>query len=60
LQTFLVLIQNSHSEAVTHSFTLNLQIMAELNYSPGKSGGRHSLKKMPVRVDLTAMVDLAS
>jgi biopolymer transport protein ExbD len=33
--------------------------MAELNYAPGKAGGRHSLKKMPVRVDLTAMVDLA-
>jgi biopolymer transport protein ExbD len=39
--------------------TLNFFIMAELNYSPGKAGGRHSLKKMPVRVDLTAMVDLA-
>ncbi len=33
--------------------------MAELNYSPGKENGRHLLKKMPVRVDLTAMVDLA-
>jgi len=33
--------------------------MAELNYSPGRTGGRHTLKKMPVRVDLTAMVDLA-
>ena len=33
--------------------------MAELNLSPGKSGGKHLTKKMPVRVDLTAMVDLA-
>lgn len=32
--------------------------MAELNQSPGKTGGRHT-KRMPVRVDLTAMVDLA-
>ncbi|MCR8558227.1 biopolymer transporter ExbD [Mucilaginibacter sp. BJC16-A38] len=32
--------------------------MAELNQSTGKSGGRN-LKRMPVRVDLTAMVDLA-
>jgi len=32
--------------------------MAELNQSSGKTGGRHT-KKMPVRVDLTAMVDLA-
>lgn len=32
--------------------------MAELNQSAEKSGGR-SLKRMPVRVDLTAMVDLA-
>ena len=33
--------------------------MAELNYSPGTSGTKHSMKRMPVRVDLTAMVDLA-
>jgi len=33
--------------------------MAELNSSPGKSGGKRSTRKMPVRVDLTAMVDLA-
>jgi biopolymer transport protein ExbD len=33
--------------------------MAELNQSTGKSGGRNSVKRMPVRVDLTAMVDLA-
>ncbi|WP_259070760.1 ExbD/TolR family protein [Mucilaginibacter sp. X4EP1] len=33
--------------------------MAELNQSPGKSGGKNRVKKMPVRVDLTAMVDLA-
>ena len=32
--------------------------MAELNDSPAASGKR-SMKKMPVRVDLTAMVDLA-
>jgi|SRR5665213_3129577 len=32
--------------------------MAELSYSPAASGKR-SMKKMPVRVDLTAMVDLA-
>jgi len=32
--------------------------MAELNQSPGKTSGRHT-QKMPVRVDLTAMVDLA-
>ena len=32
--------------------------MAELNQSSGKTSGRHT-KKMPVRVDLTAMVDLA-
>src|SRR3569832_1507640 len=33
--------------------------MAELNQSTGKTGGRSALKRMPVRVDLTAMVDLA-
>jgi len=33
--------------------------MAELNLSTGKPRGRHLQKKMPVRVDLTAMVDLA-
>jgi len=33
--------------------------MAELTPSSGKSGGRNRVKKMPVRVDLTAMVDLA-
>ena len=32
--------------------------MAELNYSH-EGTGRRSMKKMPVRVDLTAMVDLA-
>ena len=32
--------------------------MAELNQSSGKNNGRHT-QKMPVRVDLTAMVDLA-
>src|ERR1700743_29993 len=33
--------------------------MAELNSPAGKSGGKRSTPKMPVRVDLTAMVDLA-
>jgi biopolymer transport protein ExbD len=33
--------------------------MAELNSSQRKSGSKSSLGKMPVRVDLTAMVDLA-
>jgi biopolymer transport protein ExbD len=33
--------------------------MAELNSSPTKAGGTHGRKKMNVRVDLTAMVDLA-
>ncbi len=33
--------------------------MAELNVSSGKPGVRRSTGKMPVRVDLTAMVDLA-
>lgn len=33
--------------------------MAELNQSTGKTGGRSAVKRMPVRVDLTAMVDLA-
>ena len=32
--------------------------MAELAQSSGKSGGKH-VKRIPVRVDLTAMVDLA-
>ncbi|MDB5087764.1 MAG: hypothetical protein JWR09_1758, partial [Mucilaginibacter sp.] len=32
--------------------------MAELAQSSGKSGGKR-VKRMPVRVDLTAMVDLA-
>jgi biopolymer transport protein ExbD len=32
--------------------------MAELNLSTGKTGGRQ-LNKLPIRVDLTAMVDLA-
>ena len=33
--------------------------MAELAQSSGKSGGKRAVKRMPVRVDLTAMVDLA-
>ena len=32
--------------------------MAELTLSPAKSGGRQ-LNKLPIRVDLTALVDLA-
>lgn len=32
--------------------------MAELNYSPAGTG-KHGIKKLSVRVDLTAMVDLA-
>jgi biopolymer transport protein ExbD len=32
--------------------------MAELNLSPGKSSGRHT-NRLPIRVDLTALVDLA-
>jgi len=32
--------------------------MAELNYSSA-GAGNHAMKRMPVRVDLTAMVDLA-
>jgi biopolymer transport protein ExbD len=32
--------------------------MAELTTSPGKSGGSHQ-HRLPVRVDLTALVDLA-
>jgi len=39
--------------------TLNFDIMAELNPSNRKSGGRRGSRNMPVRVDLTAMVDLA-
>jgi biopolymer transport protein ExbD len=33
--------------------------MAELNSFPQRSGARHALKRIPARVDLTAMVDLA-
>lgn len=33
--------------------------MAELNVSTGKTGRKNRTSKMPVRVDLTAMVDLA-
>ena len=33
--------------------------MADLNLSSRKAGGKNATKKMPVRVDLTAMVDLA-
>jgi biopolymer transport protein ExbD len=33
--------------------------MAELNSSPERSGGRHVRRRIPARVNLTAMVDLA-
>ena len=33
--------------------------MAELNSSPRKSSGKRTTKRVPLRVDLTAMVDLA-
>ncbi|MGZ3873800.1 MAG: ExbD/TolR family protein [Mucilaginibacter sp.] len=33
--------------------------MAELTQSPEKTGGKHLVKRAPLRVDLTAMVDLA-
>ncbi len=33
--------------------------MAELNYSSRKPSGRSHIKRVPLRVDLTAMVDLA-
>jgi biopolymer transport protein ExbD len=33
--------------------------MADLNPSPAKSRGKRSVQRMPLRVDLTAMVDLA-
>ena len=39
--------------------TLNFNIMAELNPSTPKAGGAHRRKRMNLRVDLTAMVDLA-
>jgi len=39
--------------------TLIITIMAELNSTPEKAGGKRALRRMPVRVDLTAMVDLA-
>lgn len=51
-----------HKEAskllLTNLFHLIFCIMAELALSPGKSGARQ-LGKLPVRVDLTALVDLA-
>ena len=33
--------------------------MAELNPATGKSGAKHTRQRLPLRVDLTAMVDLA-
>ena len=45
--------------AIIQLLTLNFTVMAELNSSPQKAGGTHKRKKMNVRVDLTAMVDLA-
>jgi len=44
---------------VTNLLTLNFKIMAELNSSSASAGGRRGAKRMPLRVDLTAMVDLA-
>ena len=44
---------------VTNCLTLNFKIMAELNSSLPKSGSKRTMRRMPVRVDLTAMVDLA-
>lgn len=45
--------------AGNQSFNLKLIIMAELNSTPEKSGGRRAIRRIPARVDLTAMVDLA-
>lgn len=44
---------------VTNLLTLIFIVMAELNQSPGNAGGKRTTQKMAVRVDLTAMVDLA-
>jgi biopolymer transport protein ExbD len=43
----------------TNYLTLNFKFMAELTSPQKKPGAKGSLGKMPVRVDLTAMVDLA-
>jgi biopolymer transport protein ExbD len=40
-------------------FNLNYTIMAELNSTPEKSGNKPRAKKPNLKVDLTAMVDLA-
>jgi biopolymer transport protein ExbD len=42
----------------TNYLTLIFTVMAELTQSSGKSGDKHVMR-MPARVDLTAMVDLA-
>jgi biopolymer transport protein ExbD len=44
---------------VTNYLTLIFNIMAELAQSSGKIGNKRVVKRMPLRVDLTAMVDLA-
>lgn len=48
-----------HAIAGVYCLTLNFKIMAELNPSTPKTGKAHGRKKMNLRVDLTAMVDLA-
>ena len=48
-----------HTIAGVYYLTLNFKIMAELNPSTPKTGSTHGRKKMNLRVDLTAMVDLA-
>ncbi len=56
---FVLRITAAHVVIGNRYLTLNFKIMAELNLSTGKSAGKRSIKRMPVGVDLTAMVDLA-
>ena len=44
---------------INQLFNLNYTIMAELNSTPEKSGNKPRAKKSNLKVDLTAMVDLA-